>query len=358
MAKLIRSNSAIIDREVNVKGSAKSYSFMDGRSVLPRVDQPEVGPFQLCIKFLIPMLFVREESLLREMVEQGRKMVLDGVSMRGWRLSQKLSLSGATDRSEALRPGSGYEIEQEGRKRLLYDFPLGHPVPPVDAGRGDDFRGDGCGTAPLSPCFLQRDCRSCILRSGQECPCLAGATMKKNLFILLLLPVFLIMTSFVGTVEQTAYGAPVAGGHGGGGGYRGGGGGYRGGGGGYRGGTYHGSGGGGGYYGHGGGYYGHGGHGHGHGHSSFSFFFGPGLFYDPFFYPYYPYYPYYPSPYYAPPTVVVPQQPQEYIMSEPQQEERSYWYYCKESNGYYPYVKRCPSGWMRVAPTPSPPAPE
>lgn len=25
-----------------------------------------------------------------------------------------------------------------------------------------------------------------------------------------------------------------------------------------------------------------------------------------------------------------------------------YWYYCKNPSGYYPYVKQCPSGWMKV----------
>jgi hypothetical protein len=24
------------------------------------------------------------------------------------------------------------------------------------------------------------------------------------------------------------------------------------------------------------------------------------------------------------------------------------WYFCRESNGYYPYVKQCPGGWERV----------
>jgi hypothetical protein len=35
--------------------------------------------------------------------------------------------------------------------------------------------------------------------------------------------------------------------------------------------------------------------------------------------------------------------------------ETSYWYYCRNPQGYYPYVKRCPSGWMRVVPSPPPP---
>ena len=93
-------------------------------------------------------------------------------------------------------------------------------------------------------------------------------------------------------------------------------------------------------------------HSHG-GHWSGSTWIGPGFgFYDPFYYPYYPYPSY---RYYAPPTVVVPQEPQEYILPESQQEETGYWYYCKNPQGYYPYVERCPSGWMRVVPDASPP---
>ena len=103
-----------------------------------------------------------------------------------------------------------------------------------------------------------------------------------------------------------------------------------------------------------GGYVGRGGHsgryfspGHSHSHFSGSVWIGPswGLW-DPFWYPYYPSYRYY-----APPTVVVPQEPQEYI----QPEESAYWYYCRNPEGYYPYVERCPSGWMRVLPDTTPP---
>lgn len=78
---------------------------------------------------------------------------------------------------------------------------------------------------------------------------------------------------------------------------------------------------------------------------------GPGWWGAPYGYGY----PYYPAP-----PVVIQQQPQEYIhqpapAAEP--EQRSYWYYCKEAKGYYPYVKKCPGGWMKVVPTP-PQAPE
>lgn len=30
----------------------------------------------------------------------------------------------------------------------------------------------------------------------------------------------------------------------------------------------------------------------------------------------------------------------------------TFWYYCATAQGYYPYVKTCPSGWQKVAPRP------
>ena len=70
--------------------------------------------------------------------------------------------------------------------------------------------------------------------------------------------------------------------------------------------------------------------------------------------------PYYAYPtYYSAPPVIIQQQPQEvYIQPAPQYvpaqpaTEQYYWYFCKEANGYYPYVKECPQGWMKVVPTP------
>lgn len=59
-------------------------------------------------------------------------------------------------------------------------------------------------------------------------------------------------------------------------------------------------------------------------------------------------------PYYTSPPVVIQQQPQEYVhQPAAQPEEQQYWYYCSEAKGYYPYVKKCPSGWMKVVPTPT-----
>ncbi len=70
--------------------------------------------------------------------------------------------------------------------------------------------------------------------------------------------------------------------------------------------------------------------------------------------------PAYPYPYYAAPPVVIQQQPQpptEYVAPQ-QPEAPSYWYFCKDPQGYYPYVKQCPGGWMKVVPPSQAPAPE
>jgi hypothetical protein len=99
----------------------------------------------------------------------------------------------------------------------------------------------------------------------------------------------------------------------------------------------------------------HGGHHGGGSHFSGSIWIGPGWggwgpwWWGAPYYPYYSYYPYY--PYYSPP-VVIQQQPPIYVEPTPQPEEQSYWYYCPNPQGYYPYVKRCPKGWMKVVPSP------
>lgn len=95
-------------------------------------------------------------------------------------------------------------------------------------------------------------------------------------------------------------------------------------------------------------------------------------------YPFYPYpYSAYPYPYvYSPPPVIVtqPPQPQVYIeqgngtasstqtpaqttaptASTSNGNGQGYWYYCEQSDGYYPYVKECPAGWKQVTPSPPP----
>jgi hypothetical protein len=64
------------------------------------------------------------------------------------------------------------------------------------------------------------------------------------------------------------------------------------------------------------------------------------------------------APYYdAPSVVVVPAQPQVYIEQgaavEQAPESSQYWYYCRETRNYYPYVKECPGGWQKVPPRPA-----
>ena len=86
------------------------------------------------------------------------------------------------------------------------------------------------------------------------------------------------------------------------------------------------------------------------GHGGFSFrggiWVGPG-WWGPWGYPYsYPYYPYY-----AEPPVVIEKQAPVYVQPNRQQEESDYWYFCPKPQGYYPYVKRCPSGWLKVVPS-------
>jgi hypothetical protein len=65
-------------------------------------------------------------------------------------------------------------------------------------------------------------------------------------------------------------------------------------------------------------------------------------------------YPAWPSyPYYSPPPVVIERQAPVYVQPEPQPQ---YWYYCQNPQGYYPYIQRCPGGWLQVVPS-APPAP-
>lgn len=75
---------------------------------------------------------------------------------------------------------------------------------------------------------------------------------------------------------------------------------------------------------------------------------GPGWWGAPYPYAY---------PYSYPPPVVIRQEPQEYIQQPAAQPQQQYWYYCPDPQGYYPNVKRCPKGWMKVLPTAPVPGP-
>ena len=102
--------------------------------------------------------------------------------------------------------------------------------------------------------------------------------------------------------------------------------------------------------------YGRGGHSGGHGfHGSGGFhhfggprfhnhaFIGGGVFFAPSFF--------YPPPVYAEPPPAV-----QYVEPPPANstQEPGYWYYCPDSNQYYPYAQQCPGGWQPVAPQPPP----
>ncbi|SEP39710.1 hypothetical protein [Nitrosovibrio sp. Nv6] len=127
------------------------------------------------------------------------------------------------------------------------------------------------------------------------------------------------------------------------------------------------------------GHHGHHGHHHGHhhhrgGYGGYGLALGLGLlgyglgsyssrapYYPPSYgYPpvgYAPNYGYGPGYGYAP-VVAAPSAPPVYIQQrevvqiQPQAQAANYWHYCRSPEGYYPYVKKCPDGWLRVAPQP------
>ena len=91
----------------------------------------------------------------------------------------------------------------------------------------------------------------------------------------------------------------------------------------------------------------------GHGHSRFVLGFNFGVpVYSPWYYYPPPYYYYPPAPvYYSPPA------PTQYVERNDAAPEQApppaTWYFCRDSNAYYPYVKQCPGGWQRVPAQPS-----
>ena len=118
---------------------------------------------------------------------------------------------------------------------------------------------------------------------------------------------------------------------------------------------------------HGGGDWHHGDHGGSNWYGSV--WIGPGWGWGPWwgspYYSYYPYYPYYPynpynpyypyySPYYSEPPVTIQKESPTYAQPAPQPEQQYYWYFCQNPEGYYPYIKKCPGGWLKVVP-PTPP---
>jgi len=71
--------------------------------------------------------------------------------------------------------------------------------------------------------------------------------------------------------------------------------------------------------------------------------------------------PYYDSGAYYPPIVQAPELPVVYIEQQtpvdfaqnapqPQIQQHQFWYYCEDSQTYYPYAQDCATAWLRVVP--------
>jgi hypothetical protein len=103
----------------------------------------------------------------------------------------------------------------------------------------------------------------------------------------------------------------------------------------------------------------HGGHGGHYGGARFGLFIGaPAFWYGaPYYYNRYPYYdPYYYPNYYprtvGPTTYVEQGQGDAPPVQSAPSAAPSYWYFCRESGTYYPYVNQCAGPWQRVSPQP------
>ena len=64
----------------------------------------------------------------------------------------------------------------------------------------------------------------------------------------------------------------------------------------------------------------------------------------------------YGAPYDSTPEAVASEQYPEDV--QPYQQGPTYWYYCPNPQGYYPYIKNCPNGWMKVIADAEPSDPE
>jgi hypothetical protein len=64
----------------------------------------------------------------------------------------------------------------------------------------------------------------------------------------------------------------------------------------------------------------------------------------------------YGAPYDSTPEAVASEQYPEDV--QPYQQGPAYWYYCPNPQGYYPYIKNCPNGWMKVIADAEPSDPE
>ncbi len=93
-----------------------------------------------------------------------------------------------------------------------------------------------------------------------------------------------------------------------------------------------------------------------HGRIGLGFYFGA-PYYPPYYGPYYHPRYYYPPVYVAPPVTYIERDPYAAPSSAPQGSPAApampqYWFFCRESNAYYPHVGQCAGGWERVTPQP------
>jgi len=183
-------------------------------------------------------------------------------------------------------------------------------------------------------------CSIYVRLSCKDAPNVSGSTrgdsMMRRTLVSLMIAALVVASG--GALAQ-GRGSGGAGHGGGGGGWHGGGGGWHGGGGGWHGGGWHGGG----------------------WHGSVGVYFGPYWGWGwPYYYGYpYPYYPYpYDYGYYSydPYPAYVPSAPLTYEERAPEPSSNSYWYYCTDPAGYYPYVRSCSKPWMQVLPQNVPPA--
>lgn len=100
----------------------------------------------------------------------------------------------------------------------------------------------------------------------------------------------------------------------------------------------------------------HGGWGWGWPYYGLGFATGAFLSYPYYYYPYYPYYSYYP---YYPYTYAPAYRPSRSVIVRERKPAMDTWYYyCRKSDAYYPYVRRCPGGWEKVPVVPRPSSPQ
>ncbi len=97
----------------------------------------------------------------------------------------------------------------------------------------------------------------------------------------------------------------------------------------------------------------HGGWGWGWPYYGFGFATGPFLSYPYYYYPYYQYYSYYPYYPYYPYTYAPTYRPSQRVIVRDRKPAMDTWYYyCRKSDAYYPYVRRCPDGWEKLPAVP------